>query len=94
MRIDLTSTLIPELKGGGQTTPTARAGQALAAEVPGSGEDVVQLSTSSDVVNRLHDYLAGVPDVRQARVNELRQAVSDGSFAISAERIADAMLSR
>lgn len=52
----------------------------------------LHLSTGSDAVQRLKAQLDGVPDVRQQQVESLRQAVADGSFKVSPEHIAEAML--
>jgi flagellar biosynthesis anti-sigma factor FlgM len=36
--------------------------------------------------------LAGIPDLRQTRVEALRQAIQAGTYVISPDRIAEAML--
>jgi flagellar biosynthesis anti-sigma factor FlgM len=43
-------------------------------------------------VQQLREHLDGIPDVRQERVNGLRQAISQGTFQVSPGKIADAML--
>jgi flagellar biosynthesis anti-sigma factor FlgM len=55
-------------------------------------EDVAQLPPSSDAVHKLKALLDTVPDIRQQRVESLRQAIVNGSFKVSLEHIAEAML--
>jgi flagellar biosynthesis anti-sigma factor FlgM len=71
----------------------APAGQPAVTDQAGpTPEDLAHLSTGSDAVHRLKAQLDTVPDVRQQRVESLRQAFGDGSFKISPEHIAEAML--
>lgn len=89
MRIDLTTNSMPEM-GRSQTSGTSATG--LTGGVSSNADDVAKLSTSSDAVASLRAQLDGVPDVRQQRVESLRQAISAGQFTISPQRIADGML--
>ena len=45
-----------------------------------------------DAIRRLRSRLETVPDIRVQRVYQLRLAIGRGHFAISPERIAEAML--
>ena len=45
-----------------------------------------------DKVQQLRLQLDAVPELRAERISELRQAISENRFVISAERIAEAML--
>lgn len=45
-----------------------------------------------DEVGQLRSQLEAVPELRAERIRELRQAISENRFVISAERIAEAML--
>ena len=45
-----------------------------------------------DKVRQLRSQLDAVPELRADRIFELRQAISENRFVISAERIAEAML--
>ncbi len=92
MRIDLTPNSMPGVERGQGSGASAKAGQGAANGVPANADDVAQLSADSDAVASLRSYLDGVPDVRQQRVESLRQAISQGQFAISPERIAAGML--
>jgi negative regulator of flagellin synthesis FlgM len=56
------------------------------------GKDKVELSGKSAEFGKLVDRLKQLPDVRQDRVNELKQKISSGNYGPSAEDIADAIL--
>jgi negative regulator of flagellin synthesis FlgM len=58
-----------------------------------SGQDQVQFSVDNDSIQQLKTSLSQVPEVRQERVNALRQAVSDGSYQVSDQQLSDAMSS-
>lgn len=57
------------------------------------GEDKIQLSERAGEVGKLVNEIKNLPDVRQARVNELREQIASGEYAPSGEKIADAILS-
>lgn len=93
MRIDLTPTTTSGLDRS--SSPAATRGSQETMEPLGqSATDVAHLSTGSDAVQNLKARLANIPDVRQERVDSLRQAVSSGSFQVSPTSIAEAMLAR
>ena len=56
-----------------------------------SGQDQAQLSVDNDTIQQLKTNLSQVPEVRQERVDALRQAVSDGSYQVSDQQLSDAM---
>ena len=96
MRIDLNPSSMPELARSNGSAGAAPAGQPSVADQAGATattDDVANLSTGSDSVQRLKTQLDAVPDVRQQLVDGLRQAVADGSFKVSPQHIAEAMLS-
>jgi flagellar biosynthesis anti-sigma factor FlgM len=86
---------MPDLARSNSTAGAAPAGQPAVTEQAGATattDDVANLSTGSDAVQRLKTQLDAVPDVRQQQVESLRQAVADGSFKVSPQHIAKAML--
>jgi len=92
MRIDLNPSSMPELERSSNSAGATKvAGGATPHATPGTG-DVAQLATGSEGVGSLRVQLDKVPDIRQERVAALRQAVTNGTFKISPERIAEAML--
>lgn len=89
MRIDLNPSAMPEL--GRSSEAAAKPADMTRAAAPNS-EDVAHLSSGSDAVQKLKTQLDAVPDVRQQRVDALRQAISDGTYKISPQAVAAAML--
>jgi negative regulator of flagellin synthesis FlgM len=59
----------------------------------GSTQDQAQLSIDSNTIQQLQARLSQVPDVRQDRVNALRQAVNNGSYQVSDQQLSDAIAS-
>jgi flagellar biosynthesis anti-sigma factor FlgM len=57
------------------------------------GEDQAQLSGSHLQVQVLASQALQFPEVRQEKVNALRQVVQDGSYRPSSTQVADAMFS-
>jgi len=58
-----------------------------------SGQDQAQLSVSNQMIQQLKATLSQVPEVRQDRVDALRQAVSNGSYQVSDQQLGDAIAS-
>jgi flagellar biosynthesis anti-sigma factor FlgM len=56
-----------------------------------SNQDQAQLSVDSERVDQLKANLATVPEVRQERVEALRQALNNGSYHVTDQQIADAI---
>lgn len=92
MRIDLTTTSMQQMERSQESRDTTQARQGQADAIAGNTNDTAELSTSSDAVAALRAQLDSVPDVRQQRVDSLRQMIQTGQFTISPQRIADAML--
>ena len=92
MRIDLTTPSMQPMERSQESRDTTQAGQSQTGAIAGNNNDTAELSTSSDAVAALRAQLDSVPDVRQQRVDSLRQVIQSGQFAVSPQRIADAML--
>ena len=56
-------------------------------------QDQAQLSADGQTIPQLKAALSTVPEVRQERVNALRQAVSSGSYQVSDQQLGDAIAS-
>ncbi len=91
MRIDLNPSAMPELGRSGEAAAGTKPLDATNLAAP-DAEDVAHLSSGSDAVQKLKLQLDALPDIRQQRVDALRQAISDGSYKISPQGIATAML--
>jgi len=57
-----------------------------------AGEDTASLSFDRASVSSLVTQAMASPEVRQAKVAALRQAISSGQFKIEPDKIAEAML--
>ena len=58
----------------------------------GRSEDATNLSSNLQMVQQLKTQLENLPDVRQEKVEALQKAVQSGTYEVSADKIADAML--
>jgi flagellar biosynthesis anti-sigma factor FlgM len=56
-----------------------------------SGQDQAQLSVGGQTIQQLNFSLSQVPEVRQERVDALRQVVSSGSYQVSDQQLSDAI---
>jgi flagellar biosynthesis anti-sigma factor FlgM len=56
-----------------------------------SGQDQAQLSLDNQTIQQLRSTLSQVPEVRQGRVDALRQAVSNGTYRVSDQQLSDAI---
>jgi flagellar biosynthesis anti-sigma factor FlgM len=56
-----------------------------------SSQDQAQLSVDSVTVQQMKTSLSQLPEIRQERVNALRQAVNGGSYQVSDQQLADAI---
>lgn len=55
--------------------------------------DSVSLSGRAQAMGRLENQIAQEPAVNSAKVAELKQSISEGSYTVNADTIADKMLS-
>jgi negative regulator of flagellin synthesis FlgM len=58
------------------------------------GSDKVTLSTEGREIQAIRQKIAESPEVREAKVAELREAIKTGTYNVSGEEIAEKMLSR
>lgn len=91
MRIDLSPTAMPELGRSADAIAGAKPGDTTQVKDP-NADDVAHLSSGTDAVQKLKEQLAALPEVRQERVDALKQAISEGTYRISPRLIATAML--
>ncbi len=54
--------------------------------------DVVQLSDRSRLIARAQELASGAPEVREAKVNELRSRIESGTYTVSGQVVAESML--
>lgn len=73
--------------------PAPSANAVPPAAVPATGGDSLNISQLSTKMQNLESRLADGEVFDTARVNEIRQALRDGSFKVNAEAVADKMIS-
>ncbi|MFT3758726.1 flagellar biosynthesis anti-sigma factor FlgM [Thauera sp.] len=57
-----------------------------------SGGDSVQLSPLATLMKKAESAISESPEIDQKRVDEIRQAISEGRFKVDASRIADGLI--
>jgi flagellar biosynthesis anti-sigma factor FlgM len=92
MRIDATNTLTgsQEPERPGSSTSTSKPGQTGQAAL---GSDTASLSSAGERVASLKAELQNTPEVRRDRVLALQKAVRQGSYHVTDQQIASAILS-
>ena len=53
----------------------------------------MQLSPLATLMKRAESAISNSPDIDQKRVDEIRQAITEGRFKIDSSRIADGLIS-
>lgn len=87
-----TSALLDQVIARGKSGANAPTdGRRAATETAPQGAEGVKLSPLSEKLKALSREM-GAPDIDQARVNDLRHAISNGTYKINASAIADKML--
>lgn len=59
---------------------------------PATGADKLELSERAGEIGKMVDQIRHLPDVREAKVSELREQIAAGEFNPTGEQIADALL--
>ena len=92
MRINGSLSLPENLQPNKVNTPASPNpnGQATAVKTT---QDQAQLSVDSSRIEPLRAGLSSVPEVRQERVNALRQAIGQGSYQVTDQQLAGAIYS-
>lgn len=93
MRIDLHygPQPAPEAKGRSAQNASPAASSLMPVE---SGEDQAQLSGAQTQVAALAAQASQLPEVRQERVQALREVVHRGEYRVDPEKIADAIMAQ
>ncbi len=73
---------------GSSSTSSAKPAAATSAT---SGAQI-DISGTSSRLRELEATIANVPVVDSARVDEIKQAISDGRFKVNADRVADSLI--
>lgn len=77
---------------GSVSTAESRARTQPAASKPTQDVEKVELSSLSSSLNKAEAAMASTPVVDRSRVDQIRQAISEGRFQVDANRIADGLI--
>ena len=67
--------------------------QKASEESPSSDNDRIELSVRSREIMHLDEMIRSTPDIREAKVEQVRSAVQDGTYNVKAEKIAEKIIS-
>ncbi|MDD3352776.1 flagellar biosynthesis anti-sigma factor FlgM [Zoogloea sp.] len=73
-----------------RTRASDKAGRTDAAQGGDNGK--VQISSLSTSLQQMEETIAGTPVVDSARVNEIKQAITEGRFRVDTEKVADGLI--
>lgn len=76
----------------GNTAPAARGGKAATQTNPGTAQDSVTLSSTSTQIQALEAGINEASGFDTAKVEAIKQAISEGRFTINPEAIADKLI--
>jgi len=90
MRIDLTQASMSQIANepGPKQVNTGN----VAASDSASGGDRTTLTSAQQSLSELVSTAMSSPEIRQDRVDSLKQAISEGSYALDPEKIAASMI--
>jgi len=93
----MSTTDISGIRSGGrvETERKDKSSDAPSASIDSSSSTVsatVELSTAAQQLASLQDDLASIDAVDMGKVDEIKQAISDGSYKIDTQKIADSLL--
>lgn len=77
---------------GSAPVAEAREKRPASTTVAGAADGKVELSSLSSSLNKAEAAMASTPEIDRSRVEEIRQAISEGRFKIDANRIADGLI--
>lgn len=79
----------PRIEGGQRTSGAGRSANKTTAD---TGIDQVSLTESGRLMVRLEKILEDLPVVDRDRVETIKQAISDGTYSINAQKVAAEVL--
>jgi negative regulator of flagellin synthesis FlgM len=61
-------------------------------ELKPAGSDSIELSIRGREIQQMDELIRSVPDVREAKVEQIRSAIENGTYNVKAEKIAEKIL--
>ncbi|AKU10848.1 putative negative regulator of flagellin synthesis [Azoarcus sp. CIB] len=77
---------------GSAPTGEAREKRPASTTIASAANEKVELSSLSSSLNKAEAAMAAAPEIDRSRVDEIRQAISEGRFKVDANRIADGLI--
>ena len=74
------------------TAPAAQRANAPAASKPAAPADTVDISGQGRVAAEISAAAQQLPDVREARVQELKRSIDAGTYTVDARKVAESIL--
>jgi negative regulator of flagellin synthesis FlgM len=90
MRIDLNQAAASQIAS--ETSPNQVNAENAATSGLAAGEDRTTLTSTQQSLNALVSTAMSSPEVRQDRVDSLKQAISNGTYELDPEKIASSMI--
>jgi negative regulator of flagellin synthesis FlgM len=90
MRIDLNQAAASQIAS--ETSPKQVNAENATASGLAAGEDRTTLTSTQQSLNALVSTAMSSPDVRQDRVDSLKQSISNGTYELDPEKIAASMI--
>lgn len=86
---------IHDVGGKGGPQPTERAGKSNPVRppaAPGAGADRVEISNAARRIAHLLESASALPEIREEKIAEIRQALESGSYRVDSRALARAIL--
>jgi negative regulator of flagellin synthesis FlgM len=83
---------IQPIKQGMKPSPSEKNSAPPNMDSQASVSDRVELSLQSRDIKKIHEILAATPEIRTEKVTALRKAITEGTYKVKAEDIADKMV--
>ncbi len=84
------------VEGRDRARETARAGERAVsrsgAEAQAAATDRVELSGRSKEMAKAHEAVAATPEVRQQKVQEIKESIANGQYEVDADNVAQKMI--
>jgi negative regulator of flagellin synthesis FlgM len=73
-----------------ENASSVKAGSAKS--LPRAGQDAVSLSSQGRAIGEMHSQLASEPSFDSAKVAAIKEAISNGSYTVDADKLAENMI--
>lgn len=90
MRIDLNQAAASQI--GNEAIPKRESVADIASSDPGNAGDRTTLTSTQQSINALVSTAMSSPEIRQDRVDSLKQAIANGTYELDPAKIASSMI--